>query len=224
MPVEQLRRDGRAQRRTSASARIRCGTLASDAMRVKPAAQERQTQTAARDRVACFTPRPRDLQATEHQVEGGGVNDSCCSYTAHRVFASDEVRGGTMIPHKSASVMLAVSSDRRGDPPSPSSRFQPSQPGSSWPRIRQWWAVQPSVLRPRVKVRRRQPPAELTPARQDGPPSGGPGDPAAGQRGWRPPEPPPRRLVVANRAVVPCRCAAGQGRWPAPAAGQPHRG
>jgi hypothetical protein len=102
MPVEQLGGDGRAQRRTSASARIRCGTLASDAMRVKPAAQERQTQTAARDRVACFTPRPRDLQATEHQVEGGGVNDSCCSYAAHRVFASDEIRGGRLIPHESA--------------------------------------------------------------------------------------------------------------------------
>jgi hypothetical protein len=101
MPVEQLRRDGRAQRRTSASARIRCGTLASDAMRVKPAAQERQTQTAARDRVACFTPRPRDLRATEHQVEGGGVNDSCCSYAAHRVFASDETRGRMAIPTKS---------------------------------------------------------------------------------------------------------------------------
>jgi len=72
-------------------------------MRVKPAAQERQTQTAARDRVACFTPCPRDLQATEHQVEGGGVNDSCCSYAAHRVFASDEIRGGTGIPAESPS-------------------------------------------------------------------------------------------------------------------------
>jgi hypothetical protein len=71
-------------------------------MRVKPAAQERQTQTAARDRVACFTTRPRDLRATEHQVEGGGVNDSCCSYAAHRVFASDETRGRTPIPPESA--------------------------------------------------------------------------------------------------------------------------
>jgi hypothetical protein len=41
------------------------------------------------------------LQATEHQVEGGGVNDSCCSYAAHRVFASDEIRGRTAIPAES---------------------------------------------------------------------------------------------------------------------------
>ncbi len=97
---------------------IGCGTLASDARGSNP--QFREGRLGRRPEIAwCPSRRGSRIPCGENtQVEGSNVDDSRCSYAVRRVFAANEIRGGTVIPPESRRRARARGS-RPGGVPSP---------------------------------------------------------------------------------------------------------